>query len=113
MKNFVVLLILFLVAVPVAAQDEPETISSHTEGMDSNTGYFDFYWDESAGKIWLAIERFDEEFLYVNYLSHGLGSNDVGLDRGQIGGSYVIYFRRIGPKVLMMQKNYCFGIFFY
>ena len=106
MKNLVVILILFLVAVPAAAQDEPKTISSQTEEMDSNTGYFDFYWDESAGKIWLEIERFDEEFLYVNYLSHGLGSNDVGLDRGQIGGSYVVYFRWIGPKVLMMQKNY-------
>jgi len=71
-------------------------------------GFFNFYWDEGEGKIWLEIDRFDEEFLYVNSLSAGLGSNDIGLDRNQLGGTRVVEFRRVGPKVLLVQPNYRF-----
>jgi len=31
----------------------------------------------------------------------GVGSNPLGLDRGQLGGSHVVRFERIGPKVLI------------
>ena len=87
---------------------EPETISEKTEGMDAYPGYFNFYWDEKAGKIWLEIDKLDEEFLYVNALSAGLGSNDVGLDRNQLGKTRIVYFHRVGPKVLLIQPNYSF-----
>ena len=46
-----------------------------------------------------------QEFLYVNSLPVGLGSNDIGLDRGQLGGERVAYFERIGPKVHLVQPN--------
>jgi len=69
-------------------------------------GYFNFWWDASAGKIWLQIDKFDTEFLYVNSLPAGLGSNDIGLDRGLIGNSRIVYFSRVGKKVLMVQPNY-------
>ena len=36
----------------------------------------------------------------------GLGSNPVGLDRGQLGESRVVTFRRAGPKVLLVEPNY-------
>jgi len=73
--------------------------------MQSFDGYFPFYWDDQEGKIWLEIGRWNEEFLHVNWLSRGLGSNPVGLDRAQLGGSRVVRFRRIGPKVLLEQPN--------
>ncbi len=86
------------------AQDLP-SIADKTEGFERREGFFTFYWDEKAGKIWLEISRFDEDFLYVNALSSGLGSNPVGLDRGQLGSSRLVRFTRIGPKVLLIQPN--------
>ncbi|MEO0734715.1 MAG: zinc-dependent metalloprotease, partial [Bacteroidota bacterium] len=68
-------------------------------------GYFDFYYSPDEGKIYLKIDRFNEEFLYVNSLAAGLGSNDIGLDRNQLGSSRVVFFERIGPKVLLTQRN--------
>ena len=82
------------------------TIESHTKEMQAYKGYFDFYWDEKQGKIWLEIDKFDQEFLYVNSLPAGVGSNDLGLDRGQLGQDRVVKFVRSGPKVLLVQTNY-------
>ena len=47
-------------------------------------GFFNIYWDARAGKVWLEIAKFDSEFLYVVSLAAGVGSNDIGLDRGRI-----------------------------
>jgi len=84
------------------------TISEKTAGMEKVSGYFTYYWDAKAGKIWLEIDRWDTEFLYVNSLPAGLGSNDIGLDRGQLGGQHIVKFTRSGPKVLLIQPNYSF-----
>lgn len=84
------------------------TIAEKTAGMEKVPGYFTYYWDAKAGKIWLEVDRWDSEFLYVNSLPAGLGSNDIGLDRGQLGGQRVVKFTRSGPKVLLIQPNYSF-----
>ena len=76
--------------------------------MQKFPGYFTFYWDAEAGKIWLEIDKFDSEFLYVNSLPAGVGSNDIGLDRNQLGRTRIVKFQRIGPKVLLIQPNYSF-----
>jgi hypothetical protein len=81
-------------------------IATFTKTMQRSQGYFDYYWDASSGKIWLEIERLDEEFLYVATLPAGIGSNDVGLDRGQLGSTKVVKFSRSGPKILMTHVNY-------
>jgi len=86
----------------------PENIRSRVEGMKAYPGYFLFYWDEQSGKIWLEIDKFDQDFLYVTSLAAGLGSNDVGLDRNQLGRSRIVRFVRIGPKVLLIQANTSF-----
>ena len=67
--------------------------------------YFPFYWDERGGKLWLEVSRFGEEFLYVEWLSSGLGSNPVGLDRGQAGVERVVHFERVGPKIVLVERN--------
>ncbi len=71
-------------------------------------GYFPLYWDERGGRIWLEIDKFDTEFLYLNSLPAGIGSNDIGLDRGQLGGSRIVKFQRSGPKILLIEPNYRF-----
>lgn len=83
-----------------------KTIEEATDGTEKKEGYFTYYWDEKAGKVWLEIDKMDTEFLYVNSLTAGLGSNDIGLDRGQLGGTQIVEFRRVGPKILMVQPNY-------
>ena len=68
-------------------------------------GYFTFYYDNSNDKIFLEIENLDKEFLYVNALSEGIGSNDIGLDRGQLGNTRVVKFIKAGNKLLLIQPN--------
>ncbi len=69
-------------------------------------GYFNFEWDPSSGKIMLDVDKLDQEFLYVNSLTAGVGSNDIGLDRGQLGNERIVKFVRSGNKILMIQPNY-------
>ena len=85
-----------------------DSISSKTKDMKKLSGYFNMYWDSSSGKLWLEIDDFDKEFLYENSLTAGIGSNDIGLDRGQLGNERIVFFKRIGPKVLMIQPNYTY-----
>ncbi|MBZ5586928.1 MAG: zinc-dependent metalloprotease [Acidobacteriia bacterium] len=99
--------ILFLSVFALHAQ-QPSTIEQRTAGMQKIDGYFPLYWDARAGSLWLEIPRFDAEFLYVTGLAAGLGSNDIGLDRGQEGGGRVVSFQRVGPKVLLVQTNETF-----
>src|SRR5256885_14963273 len=81
------------------------SIDERTSGMQKLDGYFPLYWDERTGSLFIEIPRFDTEVLYATGLSAGLGSNDIGLDRGQEGGGRIVSFQRIGPKVLMVQPN--------
>ncbi len=90
----------------VAKKKQAITITSKTHGMQAFNGYFNFYWNKSKGEVWLEIDKFDTEFLYVNSLTTGVGSNDIGLDRGQLGKERVVKFVRIGPKILLIQPNY-------
>ena len=84
------------------------TIEERTAGMQKLDGFFPLYWDERTGNLWLEIPRTDSDFLLANGLAAGLGSNDLGLDRGQEGGGRLVSFQRIGPKVLLVQPNESF-----
>jgi hypothetical protein len=76
--------------------------------MEKFPGFFTFYWDAKAGKLWLEIDKWNTEFLYVESLPAGIGSNDIGLDRGQLGNSSIVRFDRSGPRVLLVAPNYDF-----
>jgi hypothetical protein len=84
------------------------SIEDRTAGFQKLDGYFPLYWEERTGTLFLEIPRLDTDVLYATGLSAGLGSNDIGLDRGQEGGGRVVSFQRIGPKVLMIQPNLSF-----
>ncbi|MDC6405788.1 MULTISPECIES: zinc-dependent metalloprotease [Maribacter] len=68
-------------------------------------GLFDFYYDSKTDKIYLEVPQLEKEFLYVSSLSSGIGSNDIGLDRGQLGNEQVVFFRKAGNKLLLVQPN--------
>ncbi len=81
------------------------TIAEKTAGAQKLTGYFNLYWDAKQGKLWLEIDKWGSEFLYQSGLPAGIGSNDIGLDRGQLGATRIVRFERSGPKVLLLQEN--------
>ena len=85
---------------------EPQTITAFTEGMEKHPGYFTYHWDPEKGRLLLEVDKLETEFLYVNSLKAGIGSNDIGLDRNQLGSTKVVKFQRMGPKVLLTQVNY-------
>lgn len=91
-------------ATPVAAPPA-SPIDAKTAGMKKYTGFLDYYHDEKQDKIYLLIDKFDTELLYVESLTAGIGSNDIGLDRNQLGGERVVKFDRRGPKVLLTELN--------
>src|SRR3984957_2824707 len=84
------------------------TIEERTAGMQKLDGYFPLYWDERTGNLWLEITRFNTDFLYTTGLAAGLGSNDIGLDRGSEGAGRLVSFQRVGPRVMMVQPNESF-----
>ena len=91
---------------PKTTEPKPlPTILEKTAGTQGMPGFFPCAWDAKEGKLWLKIDRFDTDFLYVESLAAGVGSNDIGLDRGQLGGSHVVRFIRVGPKVLLIERN--------
>ena len=98
-----------LSAQPRSASDaKTPTITEKVAGMQKFPGYFPFYWDAKAGKVWLEIDKWNSEFLFVESLPAGIGSNDLGLDRGQLGQSHIVRFERTGPRVLLIASNYGF-----
>ncbi|UFH56677.1 zinc-dependent metalloprotease [Spirosoma sp. KNUC1025] len=84
------------------------SIATFTNGMERNPGFLTFYWDAKKGKVWLEISTFDTEFLYYPSLAQGVGSNDIGLDRGRLGQEHIVKFQRSGPKVLLIEPNYAY-----
>src|SRR5213596_1975813 len=112
MKCISCLFLALIVCSTVFAHAAPDvnkpSIVVKTKDMQKWDGYFPLYWDAKAGKMWLEIDKWDTEFLYINSLPAGVGSNDIGLDRGQPGESRVVRFYRAGPRVLLIQSNYSF-----
>ena len=101
------LLLAFLSPLFLTAQKLP-SIEEKTKDLKKYEGFLDFYWDENSGKIWLEINKLDTELLYYTSLPAGLGSNDVGLDRGLLGGERIVKFTKTGRKILLIQPNYSY-----
>ncbi len=98
---------------PAQPESGPPAIATKTAGMKHQDGFIPLDWDPRTGKLYLEIRglRTDSktpDFLYTDSLPYGTGSNDLGLDRGQISEARVVRFERIGPKVLLVQANLAF-----
>lgn len=76
-----------------------------TKDFQKFNGYFNYYYDDANDKIYLEVNELDKDFLYVYSLSSGIGSNDIGLDRGQLGNEQVVFFKKAGNKLLLVQPN--------
>jgi len=106
-------LVLLFFAVVVSAQSSspnvqmkaPPTIAQKTAGTQKFPGFFTYYWDARDGKLWLQVDKWNTQFLYYESLPSGVGSNDIGLDRGQPGETQVVHFERSGPRILLVAEN--------
>ncbi len=90
---------------PEEKPEESRSIPEATSGFDHLPGFLDLYWDGRGGRLFLRVDAVDRDLLYIESLSAGLGSNDIGLDRGQLGRTHLARFERVGPKVLLVQRN--------
>jgi hypothetical protein len=82
------------------------SIAERTSGMKKFDGFFPMYWDEAGGRLFVEVPKLNTEVLHSTGFATGLGSNDIGIDRGALTGSRIVTFERVGPRLLMVQPNY-------
>ncbi len=100
---------LALVVAPVRpAGAALPSIAERTQGLDRKDGFLPLAWDAQNGKLYLEIPHLDTEMIYQDSLPAGVGSNDIGLDRGQLGATRLVKFVRSGPRVLLVEENTAF-----
>jgi uncharacterized protein DUF4953/uncharacterized protein DUF5117 len=127
--TFLVLSLTFA-ALPARAAEAPAaspgktealpTLAAKTAGLERREGLLPLYIDRQRGKIWLEVPPVPPvppasqpggaggeiaSYLYVEGIVTGLGSNPVGLDRGQLGNGRILTLRRVGGRVLFVEKN--------
>ncbi len=76
-----------------------------SQNSSTNTPFFKHNYDEATGKVQLHVDKLDSEFIYVNSLAGGVGSNDIGLDRGKLNQTRIVKFVKKGNKLLLIQPN--------
>src|SRR5918997_2413852 len=112
MTRIIFALLVCLMAVPFdsLAQERkgPKSITDATTGLQKIDGFVPLYWDAEGGRMLLEVSRWNSEMLYQISLPTGVGSNPIGLDRGQLGDTHVVFFERAANKVLMTEPNYRF-----
>lgn len=68
-------------------------------------GFLPLHWDAKNGRLYLEIPQLNLDMLYFDSLPYGTGSNDLGLDRGQVSAAKLVRFERSGPKILLVRPN--------
>ena len=104
--RIILLCFLLLPALSFATDSNKQvSIADFTANMSQQTGFFDFYYQIEQDKVFLKIDKFEKPFLFQSAMPQGIGSNDIGLDRGQLGDTRLVKFERYGNKVLLKQLN--------
>ena len=84
---------------------EESGAASEFDAYEAYSGFVDLFWDEQGGRLLIRLDELDTLFLYQSSLPRGVGSNDLGLDRGQLGSAKLVSFERSGPKVMLLEHN--------
>ena len=87
------------------ADGETESVESVLLDTQEMPGFIPLHWDSEEGRLYADISDIEGPFIYYNGLSHGLGSNDLGLDRGRLGDTFLVEFRKVGKKVFLAALN--------
>lgn len=82
-----------------------DSFSDTIKGLTAKPGFFNLYGDQKQAKLLMELTELEQPFIYVTSLPQGIGSNDIGLDRGQLGESRLVQFERIAERVVLRQLN--------
>ncbi len=108
MKSYVAAFSLSLLAISTiscptfAVQDSTHTI---IESSQQHQGFINLFYDDNEGDLYMEVKQLNKPFLLVTSLPHGVGSNDIGLDRGQLGETRMVQFEHFGPYLVLKQLN--------
>lgn len=108
MNAFAKTLLFSILLLSISVFSFSQDFDTHLKDTKKTEGFFSYHVNESKGKIFLEIDKIGEEFLYYSSLARGIGSNDIGLDRGRIGKGKVVKFVRSGNKLLLIEPNYSY-----
>ena len=100
MRYFLSIFLAFSISMSINAQ-----FLEKKEDLKSYDGFFDFHYNQNEDEIYLEVDSLNTAFLYTQFLTTGVGSNDIGLDRGQLGNTKVLEFRKAGNKLLLVEPN--------
>jgi uncharacterized protein DUF4953/uncharacterized protein DUF5117 len=103
--NLLITSVLFAAALFAADTKPPATIHEFAANLKAIDGLFPLLWDAKTGHLYIQVSKFDQDFLFLPSLPYGLGSNDIGLDRGKLGEGRLVHFSHVGAKVLLIQPN--------
>jgi len=95
----------FLAAAESSAASGVPSIETKTSGMRHMPGFLPLHWDAKNGRLYLEIPQLNVDMLYFDSLPFGTGSNDLGLDRGQVSAAKLVRFERVGPKIFLVRPN--------
>src|ERR1700743_1310266 len=98
----------FLSAAESSSAGGLPSIEAKTSGMRHMPGFLPLHWDAKVGRLYLEIPQLNVDMLYFDSLPYGTGSNDLGLDRGQVSAAKLVRFERFGPKILLVRPNELF-----
>src|ERR1700733_1302901 len=82
-----------------------QALLGQAAGAERRDGFIPMLWDEAQGKLYFEIAQFDKDILFFTEVAKGSGSGSVGLEWAGGGEGGLIQFQRVGPKVLVVQKN--------
>jgi hypothetical protein len=103
-KSVIAITVLFVVSTSSALAALPN-IGEFTSDMTKKDGLIPVYYDDESDKVYLAVPTDNAEYLFQSSLPYGVGSNDIGLDRGQLGDTRLVSFEKFGNKVLLKQHT--------
>jgi len=105
LNSLLAVICLFSAALFAADTKPTPTIHEFTANLKATDGLLPMFWDAKTGRIYLQVSKFDQDFLFLVSLPYGLGSNDIGLDRGKLDRGRLVHFSRVGPKVFLVEPN--------
>lgn len=114
LRSALVLLCCTVLSSAVLAESEPasaaapdDAIAAYVDGMEHKDGFLPIYLDRNNGRVYLQLEDFGREMIYLYSLPQGVGSNDLGFDRGQLSAvePALVRFEDTGERVLLRRLN--------
>ena len=101
----IIIIPIIVISSSISSAENTTSLKELSSSYQLHEGFIDHLFDEQNGKFYLKIKNINDDFIYQTSLPQGLGSNDIGLDRGQLSDVRLVSFQRVGNKLLLVQKN--------